>query len=208
MPCSCSGSKYTLSDSNDQSVRARSSHTTGPLRFTALAVALSLVAVACSSGTRPQPATTTAVRTINGVFGCPSPPLPKEVVADCMAAHSIANRYELTLPREGAGTVTGTGMIDGTRNLVAPESPNGGCVSRTQIKLRINGTFDGAETINGTLTIDTLPLTGTCPVPMGRPTHDEEPVKLRVQGDTVSGSSGILFFTSAPAGSPASTATP
>lgn len=208
MPWRRSGPKYALSDSHHQSVGARSDHTTGPLRFTALAVALSLVAVACNSGTRPQPATTAAVRTINGVFGCPSPPLPKEVVADCMAARSIANRYELTLPREGAGTVTGTGMIDGTRNLVAPEDPSGGCVSRTQIKLQIKGTFDGAETINGTLTIDTLPLAGTCPVPIGRPTRDEEPLKLRVQGDTVSGSSGILFFTSAPTGSPASTATP
>jgi hypothetical protein len=179
------------------------------MRFILSGLALTLLTVACSGsgGGQPTPTATTDARILSGVFGCPSPPLPSEAVPACTASHSLTNYYELTLPRHGSGAVTGTGMIDGTLNPVSPENPTGGCMYRTQIKLRITGTYDGAQTIKGTLAIDTIPLAGTCPEPLGRPTHKERPLTLHVAGDTITGSSGVLFFTSVPA-APAQTAPP
>ncbi|HYM15537.1 MAG TPA: hypothetical protein VEZ14_08250 [Dehalococcoidia bacterium] len=174
------------------------------MRFILSGLALTLFTVACSSsgGGQPTPTATPDARMVSGVFGCPSPPLASEAVPACTASHSLTNYYELTLPRHGSGAVTGTGMVDGTLKLVSPENPTGGCMSRTQIKLRISGKYDGAQTITGTLAIDTIPLAGTCPEPLGSPTHQDRPLTLHVAGDTITGSSGVLFFTPVPAAPP------
>jgi hypothetical protein len=137
-----------------------------------------------------------AVRQAAGAFNCPSPPMPAIALTACENSHSLVNHLTLTVPTRG-GQVTGAASVDGlVGSLDGPaEADPANCLGGQRLTITISGGYDRlGRTITGTFSVDATPTAGTCSTVLLRPSHNEVPFKATVDGDTITGQSGVLFF--------------